>query len=1019
MGRLLTGRRASIRLALAGAPWCVVAAAGAQIVYHVDPARPESGDGLTWETAFRGIRGAVTAATGNPAVTEIWVKEGTYHPGASPYRSREGLALYGGFAGDETARDQRDPAARPTILTGNGTRRIMDLEGLGRTAVVDGFTLRDGYSAVDGAAVFGGGATFRRCRFVANRARVAAAWYGFPERAAFIDCVFESNLSEQQGSVSEGRGADFVHCTFVDNEAGFSGTVRTYDGLVTLAGCVFLNNRSGASNLGFRTGGVETHEGTVIATNCTFVGNEGSALSRTDPYEGSVSVVNSIVWDNALSGPVEARFSIVEGGASGKGNLASDPMFVDRAGGDLRVRAGSPAIDAGALSALPADAFDLDGDGDLAEVLPFDALGGPRLRGKRPDLGAFEHFGDCDGDGVEDAVEIAAGVESDADENGVPDACEDCNGNGAPDALDILSGVSVDCAGDAVPDECQLGSTAFEYRADDGVAEDAIGGNLFVDFGFLSAFTVEAGAETVREVRAAFGPGVFPGSLVRLALWSDPDGDGLPDDARVLATAFAAAPPAGVGLATFDLPDTFVGAAGSVFFVGAIVQGTAQLAPLDSSGTAQGASWAAVAAPGQLDPARLGDADILVPIAQAGFAGDWLLRAVAVVDGDCNANGTPDACDILDGTSLDCAEDGVPDECQLAWNDCNGNGVPDDCDLASGVLADCQANGLFDACEIAAGAVADLDSNGVPDECEDCDANGLPDGLDLALGAPDCQGDGVPDRCQLGDEVADAYRVDEGLAHFFVASDAPNMAWLTHFTVEEGRERIAAISAAYGPLPAGAVVRVHLWSDPDGDGDPSDARSLASATHVVSAAGSGAIERTEIPPTFVGPAGTGFFVGAVANFTPLVHYPATKNNAPPSGRSWLVGSFGPIDPDALAAGADEFLRIDDLGGNFVGVWILRADAVESGDCDANGVPDACDLADGALTDADGDGVPDECAGGATCPADLDGDRQVNAADLAALLGAWGSADPAADLDGNGIVEAPDLATLLAAWGACG
>ena len=47
-------------------------------------------------------------------------------------------------------------------------------------------------------------------------------------------------------------------------------------------------------------------------------------------------------------------------------------------------------------------------------------------------------------------------------------------------------------------------------------------------------------------------------------------------------------------------------------------------------------------------------------------------------------------------------------------------------------------------------------------------------------------------------------------------------------------------------------------------------------------------------------------------------------------------------------------------------------------------------------------------------ADLDGDGRVNAADLAILLGAWGT-DGAGDLDGDGAVCAADLALLLGAW----
>jgi hypothetical protein len=41
---------------------------------------------------------------------------------------------------------------------------------------------------------------------------------------------------------------------------------------------------------------------------------------------------------------------------------------------------------------------------------------------------------------------------------------------------------------------------------------------------------------------------------------------------------------------------------------------------------------------------------------------------------------------------------------------------------------------------------------------------------------------------------------------------------------------------------------------------------------------------------------------------------------------------------------------------------------------------------------------------------------VNAADLATLLGAWGTSGPG-DLNGDGIVGSADLTALLAAWSA--
>lgn len=53
---------------------------------------------------------------------------------------------------------------------------------------------------------------------------------------------------------------------------------------------------------------------------------------------------------------------------------------------------GSPALDAGSAALLPADAFDLDGDTNLTEALPFDqrGTGFARVVGAGLDIGAFE-----------------------------------------------------------------------------------------------------------------------------------------------------------------------------------------------------------------------------------------------------------------------------------------------------------------------------------------------------------------------------------------------------------------------------------------------------------------------------------------------------------------------------------------------------------------------------------------------------------------------------------------------------
>ena len=57
-----------------------------------------------------------------------------------------------------------------------------------------------------------------------------------------------------------------------------------------------------------------------------------------------------------------------------------------------------------------------------------------------------------------------------------------------------------------------------------------------------------------------------------------------------------------------------------------------------------------------------------------------------------------------------------------------------------------------------------------------------------------------------------------------------------------------------------------------------------------------------------------------------------------------------------------------------------------------------------------------CAEIAPCPADLNEDGAVNAEDLSAVLGAWGTSG--GDVSGDGITDASDLAAILGAWGDC-
>ena len=119
-------------------------------VLHVKPSGNDGNNGLSWSTAKATVNGAIAIANSGD---EIWVAAGTYQEHIQNKVVNDvavDTALYGGFAGTETSRDQRDWNANITLLDGTYTGMVVTISaGAGAETRVDGFYITRGTGGID------------------------------------------------------------------------------------------------------------------------------------------------------------------------------------------------------------------------------------------------------------------------------------------------------------------------------------------------------------------------------------------------------------------------------------------------------------------------------------------------------------------------------------------------------------------------------------------------------------------------------------------------------------------------------------------------------------------------------------------------------------------------------------------------------------------------------------------------------------------------------------------------------
>ena len=366
---------------------CATRVSGLAAVHYVDGGNPTpSAPYTSWATAAPTIQDAVDVSAAGDGII---VTNGLYTTG--------GRAV----AGTMTNRVAVDRAVSlrsvngpqftiiqgyqvPGSATGAGAIRCVYLTN---GASLSGFTLTNGATGgwewdpplFDSSS--GGGAwcdvntVLSNCTILSNS---AAFFGGGVQGGTLNNCIVAGNTSNYGGGACNGT---LNNCVIRNNMAVDGGGVYACQGSSSLNNCLIVSNNS--SSFGGGVSGFSTIGGTISLSNCTIVGNfadeDGGGVWLTNG-----TLVNCIVYYNTApygsnwAGScldLEGYCCTTPAFYCGVGNITNEPMFVDLAGGNLRLQSNSPCINAG-NNLYAAGRTDFDGN--------------PRIRAGTVDIGAYE-----------------------------------------------------------------------------------------------------------------------------------------------------------------------------------------------------------------------------------------------------------------------------------------------------------------------------------------------------------------------------------------------------------------------------------------------------------------------------------------------------------------------------------------------------------------------------------------------------------------------------------------------------
>ena len=264
-------------------------------------------NGLSWATALTTLQEGIETARRNFG-GEVWVAAGVYdeaRENEGTLQLRSGVEVFGGFSGNENARNQRDWETHLTIIDGSvateGAPAAHVLTGANNSRL-DGFIIRGGRGAFGAGMINAETAPIvANCVFTDNEAASFGGALINVDNAngQFLNCRFEGNSALDSGGAVANSNASplFRDCVFLENTAAGSGGAlfNTPGSSPVLEGCEFR------LNVAVNGGAIFSDQADPFIERCYFFDNEaerfGGAIFNSGLAEGII--VNSVFARNA------------------------------------------------------------------------------------------------------------------------------------------------------------------------------------------------------------------------------------------------------------------------------------------------------------------------------------------------------------------------------------------------------------------------------------------------------------------------------------------------------------------------------------------------------------------------------------------------------------------------------------------------------------------------------------------------------------------------------------------------